>query len=285
MIRHRCPDCGELLVNSPHAAGMTINCPHCRSEVKVPEEGTAARDDAARRTAVGEARYDSDLPTESVLDGIGGWVGAHTADGPPAPLNARKRIVLGVLGLFLAALFGGMFVWAVTEFAACGASRDWPSAPGKVERAGVAEEVSRTMRGRKRVSHSAAVRYKYTAQGRDHTGTRVGFGPEQNYSFLARELAERYRPDQPVTVYYDPADPRNAVLQREVLFGGYVFGFVGLFVGFCGVRLLLVSLTPTTGTANSRWLPWSRRVTWPDLPVTVLGVIGMVLWVPMLFGL
>jgi hypothetical protein len=43
-------------------------------------------------------------------------------------------------------------------------------------------------------------------------------------------------------------------------------------------------LTPTIASTNSRWLPWSRRFTWPDLPLTVLGAIGLVFWVPMLFG-
>jgi hypothetical protein len=285
MIRHRCPECGELLVNSPSAAGLTITCPHCRSPVEVPPEGTVARGEVARVPAGMEALPESDRAEESVLDRIGGVVGAHTADGPPGPLTARKRIVLGVFGLVLAALFGGMFVWAVSEFAACRASRNWPSAPGQVEGAGVLEEISRTRRGRERVEYSTVVRYKYAVQGRDHTGARVGFGPSQSYSFLASELAGQYRPGQPVTVYYDPADPKNAVLRREVLFGGYVYGFVGLFGGFWGVRLLLVSVTPTTRTADSRWLPWSRRVTWPDLPLVVLGVIGVVLWVPMLFGL
>jgi len=88
-----------------------------------------------------------------------------------------------------------------------------------------------------------------------------------------------------VTVYHDPADPKSAVLQREVLFGGYLFALVGLFVGYIGVRLLMVAWTPTLASSTSRWLPWSRRFTWIDLPLTVLGAIGLLLWLPMLFGL
>jgi hypothetical protein len=225
------------------------------------------------------------LPREPIIDRIGRWIGAHASDEPPAPMGIGKRILYGLLGLFLTALFGGLFAWAVYSFVEAQASQKWPSVQGKVISAGLGTKVGRTSRGRRTVEYSAAVVYQYTVQGQEHTSAQLAFGPEQNYSFVARAVAERYHKDQKVTVYYDPANPKNAVLQREVLFGGYVYGFVGLFVGFCGLRLVLLSFTPMMASKNSRWLPWSHRFTWPDLPLLIVGALGLVLWIPMLFGL
>jgi hypothetical protein len=56
-----------------------------------------------------------------------------------------------------------------------------------------------------------------------------------------------------------------------------------LFGGYWGLRCLL--LAPALASRNSRWLPWSHRFTWPDLPLTIVGVIGTLAWMAMMSGL
>src|SRR6202023_2561132 len=106
----------------------------------------------------------------------------------------------GFLGLFLTALFGSLFVWSVFSFVECWMSRNWPSVQGAVKSAGLLEKVGRDSRGRRTVEYSASVVYQYKVADREYTGARLGFGPEQNYAFLARAIAERYQPKQQVTV-------------------------------------------------------------------------------------
>ncbi len=280
MIHHRCPECAQLLTNSPAAAGMTITCPHCHSPVNVPGQGTVAPREAAR---VG--RPDSSARSAALLDRLNRVMSADASGKPPKPLSVGQRIVLGLFGPLFTALFGGLFVFAILTFAECQASQKWSAVQGKVESAGVDVTVGRSGQGRRMVEHSASVVYHYTVQGKEYIGSQIAFGPRENYASAARALARPYSPDQQVTVYYDPNNPSNAVLQREVVFGAYLHLAFGLALGFFGLRVLLVSVTPGTNWTNNRWFPWAHRLTWPDLLLTVVGVIGLVLWAPMLFGM
>jgi hypothetical protein len=281
VIRHRCPVCTGLLTHSAATAGATVACHHCRSLIEVPRGSTAAAEAAGIDRPSGPAAG----PSGGIVDRIGRWMGAHTSDDAPGALTAGRRAVWGVMGLFLLALFGGVGAHGASSFVERSASERWAKAEGVVEDAGVYKKVGRTALRRRTVEHSAAVHYKYTVKGKEHEGGRIAFGPSENYSFLARAQAGQYRPGQKVTVYYDPARPESAVLQREVQLGGYLFTVVGLFVGYVGLRLLLLALAPTTASSNSRWLPWSRRFTRVDVPLTAAGAVALALWLPMLLGL
>jgi len=278
MIRHRCPVCAGLLTHSAATAGATVACHHCRSLIEVPRGSTAG-------AAAPEIDRPAAAPAGGIVDRIGRWMGAHASNNIPGPLAAGRRVVWGVMGLFLLALFGGVGAYGVSSFVERSASERWAKAEGVVEDAGAYEKVGRTLRGRPMVEHSAIVHYKYTVKGKEHEGGRIAFGPSESYSFLAKALASQYRPGQKVMVYYDPARPESAVLKREVLFGAYLLTVVGLFGGYVGLRLLLLALAPTTVSSNSRWLPWSRRFTLVDLPLTAAGAVALALWLPMLLGL
>jgi hypothetical protein len=284
MIQFRCPICDGALTQSPGTVGLTIACAHCHSPIKVPSGGNNPIDRAARSFAPAAGRREPAGPAVPVIDRIGRLIGAHASEEAPRPLGVGKRIGSAFLGLFLTAIFGGIFVWVVLSFVQSRASQRWPSVQGKVLSAGVAEKVGRTSRGRRTVEYSAAVVYQYTVDGKEFSSSEMSFGPQQTYSFLAKKLANQYEEGQEVTVYYDPANPKTAVLRREVMFGGWVFGLAGLLVGFIGLRLLLLALVPTVGSRNSRWWPWSQRYTWVDLLLTIVGGIGVLLWVPMLLG-
>jgi hypothetical protein len=182
-------------------------------------------------------------------------------------------------------LFGATGVWAIGSFFAASASRDWPSVNGVVDAVGVNEDVTRSSRGRQIVTYSAVVVAKYTVQGKEYTCRRIAFGHEDSYQFLARDLASQYYVGQVVEVYYAPNNPENSVLRREVLFGAHLDAIMGVCGGLFGLRLLLLAFAPTRASANSRWLPWSRRFTWLDLPIALFGAVSFVLMVPKLLGL
>src|SRR5262249_13165844 len=145
----------------------------------------------------------------------------------------------GVLTL----IFGGMLVYAAFCFVESYQSMTWPSVQGKVKYVGTSEEVKHhRRRGRHLFTtfhYFAAVVYEYRVDGQLYNDTRIHFGPTTNFAALNLALADRYQKNQQVTVYYDPTNPKNAVLLRKVFLGGYVMGSVGLFLGFCGLRVLL----------------------------------------------
>jgi hypothetical protein len=260
---------------------MSIACPHCRSPITVPRQGNVTVREVIALSALGEPRPDASRSSEPVLDSIARFLRLPGADRLPAPLRVRQRIGFLIVGLFPCMLFGGgALFWVISSFVECRASLNWPSVPGKVESSGV------FVRGdRRKAEFSAAVVYQYTVRGKEYTRSRLAFGPEGTYVATAKAEAARYRPEQEVTVYYDPADPKNAVLERRLLFGTYIWAVRGASLGFAGLRMLCVGLTPTLTSARSHWLPWAHRLTWPDLILGVVGVITLMFWLPMMLGL
>ena len=115
------------------------------------------------------------------------------------------------------------------------ASKTWPSVTGTIVSAGV-----KTAGTGQNYSRKVFVQYRYTVEGSNHSNDRMVFSPTPNFKVdgtiaSARDTAIKELATRPggseITVYYDPEDPRNAVL----LPGGtwffllYVFGSVLMF--------------------------------------------------------
>lgn len=103
------------------------------------------------------------------------------------------------------------------------ASLRWPTAAGIITASGVIEEAIEDKSNddksfiRKIYRYQVDLRYAYQIGKRDFVGTAANWGGTAIYGL--RELAEKasghYRPGQPVTVYYDPERPGNAVLEPD----------------------------------------------------------------------
>lgn len=123
------------------------------------------------------------------------------------------------------------------------ASPRWPSTTGMIISSSVAEwqESSDTF-------YEPKVKYGYVVEGRGYSSKRLRFGdfvPSLPGNLAeATEIAVRYRPGDPVRVYYHPNDPRLSVLEpgagkiRLVLRMG--FGLVMLFI-FIGLAISVVN--------------------------------------------
>jgi len=135
------------------------------------------------------------------------------------------------------------------------ASARWPTAAGTVTTADVIEEEIEEANNertsiRKIHRYQVDLRYAYQVGKRDFVGTAENWGWTGIYGLreLAEKAAGRYAPGQPVTVYYDPARPGNAVLEPgnrkgsmaplvfSVLAGGIGAVMLAVFinVGFSG---------------------------------------------------
>ncbi len=66
-----------------------------------------------------------------------------------------------------------------------------------------------------RVVYSPLVRYQYTLGSRTYTGMRVTFTPVQYTRQKAEQSVNRFPPSTPVTVYYDPLHPEEAILEQH----------------------------------------------------------------------
>jgi hypothetical protein len=122
------------------------------------------------------------------------------------------------------------------------ASARWPTVSGTVTTSDVIEEAlvddSNTDKSiiRKIHRYQVDLRYAYQVGKRDFVGTAENWGWTAVYGLreLAETAAGRYRQGQPVTVYYEPEQPGNAVLEPDSRKGSMaplVFGAISAIGG------------------------------------------------------
>lgn len=122
----------------------------------------------------------------------------------------------------------------------------WPTAPGKVSAAEVIvhKESGVNSKGHKvtRVSYEAAIKYSYTVEDRLYHGKRVGIADAINGKAHAEKLVELYGPSTEVQVHYNPADPKDAILDPKENGSGRQFAIGGALIA---VGLVILANGPT----------------------------------------
>jgi hypothetical protein len=150
---------------------------------------------------------------------------------------AAIAAVLIVSGL-TALAFGALDALEARRMAA------WPSVPGRVV---ASESVVTQFRGRAlRYTPAARIAYEYTIGDTVFTSERVGvqtLAVESGSEEGQRRLRD-YPASAAVTVYYDPANPAVAVLERAAPTSGFIAGLwlLGLGLAVVVARWLLRNL-------------------------------------------
>ncbi len=123
-------------------------------------------------------------------------------------LRAREAFVL--LGAMLFPI--GAFVFAKAEYnrACAAASLDWPATQGRVS----ASEYTSRLMGNGMIYRLDFACY-YEIAGRSYKTEQVQFGnPRVSSRNMILDFAEKYPVGSLPTVYYNPEDPDDAVLER-----------------------------------------------------------------------
>lgn len=149
-----------------------------------------------------------------VAHSIAGHV-LYTANG--APLFVFAFPALAILGAILAV------VSFVRGRRLAGASARWPTASGTITTSDVIEEaIEDTSNDDKSIiriirRYQVDLRYAYQVGKRDFVGTMGNWGWTEIYGLreVAEKAASQYSQGQRVTVYYDPEQPGNAVLEPD----------------------------------------------------------------------
>jgi hypothetical protein len=136
------------------------------------------------------------------------------------------------------------------------ASARWPTAAGTVTTADVIEEVTEDTSDdkspiRKKIyRYQVDLRYAYQVGKRDFVGTAENWGWTGVYGLreLAEKAAAQYSRGQPVVVYYDPAQPGNAVLEPGSRKGSLAPLIFGLVAGGIGSVMLAVFINVGFGS-------------------------------------
>ena len=145
------------------------------------------------------------------------WIGRIVQGQLPNPKNAPFAV-----GFSLFALFTGLFARAAQKQAS--ATAGWQQTRGRI-----VTSATEAFRTRPDISASSSVatgfrtqyrqriQYSYQVAGIGYAGDRVAFGGRTSGTLASLEssMVKRYPAGSDVTVFYDPANPSQAVLERD----------------------------------------------------------------------
>ena len=149
---------------------------------------------------------------------------------------------IGLQEVLITVLLGGVFVLvAVITFGIgvymrrrAAASQQWPMVLGQV----INSQVTSSSDGDGGVTYSPLIQYAYDLGGQAYQSNRVAFGGFTSTSSRrdAQKHTARYPIGAVVQVYYNPANPQDATLERRSGQAGFLLGFGCLFLLIgCGV--------------------------------------------------
>ncbi|MBZ0279369.1 MAG: DUF3592 domain-containing protein [Anaerolineae bacterium] len=113
-------------------------------------------------------------------------------------------------------------------------AKEWPTTNGTVLFSTVEARRSRSSSGGTSTSYYPNVVYQYQVNGQTFqsnqlsVGMAVGLG---SYNMVERRVAENYSPGSVITVYYNPANPQQAVLEHSATGGNILILVAALIVG------------------------------------------------------
>ncbi|MBL0143338.1 MAG: DUF3592 domain-containing protein [Betaproteobacteria bacterium] len=152
--------------------------------------------------------------------------------------------------------FGGVGVWAthsiVETLSAARSARDWVKVRATVDNAKL-ESGDGTYR--------AEAAYRYRFEGKDYTGTRLGIstlGGSDNIDDWHEQIAGRLEDARsagiPITVWVNPDNPAEAVVDREIRWKELLFlAPFSLAFGGVGVGALVAMFFVIRGSAPAGW--------------------------------
>jgi hypothetical protein len=110
------------------------------------------------------------------------------------------------------------------------ASKDWPMTEGRILSSGVSKHTHSS-----RITyHTPLISYEYKVNGKLHKSRRIRVSAGMGYGSakMAQAIVERYPEGSTQSVYYDPAKPEMAVLERDASEANRVMTWAILFLLF-----------------------------------------------------
>jgi len=179
----------------------------------------------------------------------------------------KGRLLLGLIALPFAG-FGTWMAWSVgSDIAEAAAMRGWIAVEARVTAGGY-----RTHTGDDSDTWEAWATYHYAVDGRQYSGDRVQLaGGADNIGRyqkrLGNRLAKAASSGHPITVYVDPANPADAIVDRDVRWG--LAGFKSIFFllfGGIGYGMLYAAVRakpdPDPASPENRDSPWRLNRDW-----------------------
>ncbi len=143
--------------------------------------------------------------------------------------------VLLIVGL---AILSYMTIWPLYRYVQM---HQWTEAEAEVVSANIEYgKLRSSKRRRAKTAYKAVGEYRYTFGGREYTGTQLSLfkglstNPERSSELVSR-LKWHQRQRKPITIYVNPANPGQAIVERGAYWTGMLIGGVwGLIFAAAG---------------------------------------------------
>ena len=122
-------------------------------------------------------------------------------------------------------------------------SESWPATEGEIAHSATLYQTNTTATSNGVATYKADIAYRYKVDGANYSSSKVALLDLASNSARAQSIVQRYPDKAKVQVYYNPADPSEAILEPGSVGGiNFLYFFGGIFAT-AGVFFLIMSLT------------------------------------------
>lgn len=197
----------------------------------------------------------------------------------PTAAKTERSWFLALFGLpFFCAGAGFLLFSVVPTLHDAWRMASWPATQGTLLQAKLIASTSENS-----TTYRVTAEYRYNVAGRNYSNNRVAIGEGADnigdfQQTLGNRLEQALRNAQPVSVWYDPENPQEAVLNRDPRWG--LLGFKLIFVvafGGAGFGMMYFGLRSgkTVVTQASDAQPWLRHPEWQTNVIHSGAKVGM----------
>jgi len=218
------------------------------------ESDADEEEEAKEEGSLPAAKRSSEPPTWAVVVVIASFalvvITGYVLSATDISLGDSDFFYVGLIFLPMAVLFA---VAVIAKMLEVKRASGWSTAVGRIVKSGTAAAHHRSAGEATTVKTVPAVEYEFSVGGRKVRGDRIGIGGDSGGADTEATL-RRYTVGAAVTVYYDPANPKNCVLERGVpegvgkgllIIAGFVIAFVGVVYWLAtGAPLVVARLYP-----------------------------------------
>src|ERR1051326_3471856 len=136
-----------------------------------------------------------------------------------------------IIALCMGGIFGGvgvgLLLFGNNQRRQGSASQSWPTTTGTILSATLDQQTRRNSQGYHDVTYAPTVEYTYEVNGNSYRSDKINAGWTVSYDAgTAQNKISQYQPGARVTVYYNPSDPADAVLEPKSA-AGNIFMIAG----------------------------------------------------------
>jgi hypothetical protein len=148
------------------------------------------------------------------------------------------------------AIGAGILYYARKLAAKAHSSLSWPSVEGAIAHSAVLLRTRPGADSSNVPTYSPDVAYRYKVAGRDYSSATITLMDYSSGAGRAQDIVARYPDGAAVSVYYNPADPAESVLERGPTRGIAILRLIGWVFAAAGLFFLYMSVTGRVHTGS-----------------------------------